>query len=142
MSDYKKSVEHIQDAVVNDSDKVLTPAVSVGHRLIYGNVELIASSTVGNRQMTIEIRDAADAVVYSVDAGAIQAEDLTRNYLLSPPGGAREAAFVATSITIPIPADLIMLPGWDVRVYDSAAIDAAADDMTVDLMFENLNQVK
>lgn len=140
MSDYKNGVEHIQNLDVDDDDKVLTPHTSLGHRLIYGKIQLTSDATAGNRQMTVQIRDVANAVVYTVDAGAVQTAGLVRQYLLTPPGGSRETAFVATSITIPIPMDLIMLPGWDVRVFVSSGADPD-DDMLVDLMFENLNQV-
>ena len=43
----------------------------------------------------------------------------------------RETAFVDAMIQVPIPMDLYLPAGSVLRFYDSAAIAAAADDMTV-----------
>jgi predicted Zn-dependent protease len=43
----------------------------------------------------------------------------------------RETAFVANELQVPLPIDLYIPPGGTIRIYDSAAIAAGADDMTV-----------
>lgn len=130
------STLYILDEALNDSDKPFV--VPTGNRYLfhYGQVTLISSAVVGNRQMALEIQDAAAKVVFRSLAGAIQAENLTREYHFTP-DVSREAAFVSGQIMVPVPPKLIMPPGWTMRFYDTAAIDAAADDMTVAVVVDN-----
>ena len=124
----------VSDAALNDSSKdTVVPSGSI-YKLLYGHIKLATSGDAGNRRILIEIFDSTDTLRTSIDAGLVQAASTTYHYNLMP-GVAREGTIVATSLLIPIPMDLILLPGWYIRVRDSAAIAAAADDMTVSLMF-------
>jgi hypothetical protein len=93
-------------------------------------VTLVTDATVGNRQIVVEARDAAGTVLGRISAGTTQAASLTRNYMFIQ-GTFRETAFINTDIQVPIPQDSYLLPGGNLHVYDSAAISAAGDDMTV-----------
>ena len=125
------------DEALNDSDKVLSVPSGEIWRILNIHVELVTTATVGNRQMRVEIRDDADDIIGQFSAGAVQAASLTVAYEFMP-GVARETAVVDSSLLVPIPLDLI-LPGlFDFRVYDQAAVDAAADDMVIQALVEVL----
>lgn len=119
------------DAAANDSNKSFTVANRM--RLQSAYVSLVASSDVGNRQLVLEVLDGAN-VVYQSAAGAVQAEDTTVVYNFAE-GNARETAAVAGALDVPL-ACLHLQSGYSVRVRDSAAVAATADDMTVRIVAE------
>lgn len=120
----------IFDAAANDSDKSYTVPDGEMWKLLYANIKLVTTATVGNRQIRMSVLDADANEVGYISAGAAQAASLTRNYGFMQ-GIYRETAFVDGMIQVPIPMDLYLPAGYTVRFYDSAAIAAAADDMTV-----------
>jgi len=126
------------DALLNDSDKTFTVPASKEWRLQMLAVKLITTATVGNRQLKVEIGDGTN-LLWSKNFGAVQAASLTRNYF----GAAdlpNDAAFDADG-NIRLQLYQWVLPaGYTVRVYDSAAIDAAADDMTFRLLVEEMTE--
>jgi hypothetical protein len=99
-------------------------------KLMYANVKLVTTATVGNRQIRFTVTDPSGNEVGYISAGAVQAASLTRSYGFLQ-GIYRETAFIDGMIQIPIPVDLYLPAGSTVRFHDSAAIAAAADDMTV-----------
>ena len=119
------------DAVINDSDKSFTIPGGVQQRLLYASVELISTAVVGNRQMAMRVLDAAAGnIMLEAIAGVVQTNNSTIRYNFGS-GLPREAAVVAGQVSIPIPAGFILGPKMVVQFLDTAAIDAAADDMTV-----------
>ncbi len=124
------SSELIADVSLNASSKIFT--VPAGHEWeIHGlGAALVTTATVGNRQIVVDVRDAGDNVVIRIVAGATQAASLTRTYHAAPTLPAA-AAFVGNALTMPFPEKVLIPAGWDIRVWDSAAIDAAADDLSV-----------
>jgi hypothetical protein len=132
------AVAQESDATANDSDKTFT--VPAGHAWCVRSVFalLVSTATVGNRQMDLSITDASDNEIMRFQAGATQAASLTRRYTWAPslPAGAVFSA--GGYITGPLPEDLVLPAGFKVRVFDSAAIDAAADDLTCRLMVEDM----
>ena len=128
--------KHILDVVADDSDKSFVVPAGRRYKLHYGQITLISTASAGNRQMALEVLDDSANLVFRSLAGAVQAASLTREYHFAP-NPVREAAFVNGQIMVPTPPDLIMLPGWTLRFYDTAAIDAAADDMTVSALVQN-----
>ena len=122
------------EETANDSDKTLTVPANTIWQVLWIWVELVSTATVGTRQMTVQILDAAADVVMTLKAGATQAASLTRNYCFAP-ALADLTAFRDTSFLMtPLPPTVILPAGYGVRVYDSAAVDAAADDMVVQMM--------
>jgi len=123
----------ISEETANDSDKSFAVPANRQYQYLSVWVELITTAVVGNRQMVVEIQDGAADVIGQMVAGAVQAASLTRNYLFSPPCadlmGFRNLDFLMT------PLGLWVLPAtYILRVYDAAAVDAAADDMVVQIM--------
>jgi len=122
-----------QDTGADDSDKSFTVPVSTEWIVKWIWVELTTTGTAGNRQLTIEIQDDAADVIAVLKAGATQAASLTRNYLFAP-NVTELTAFRDTSYLSTIMPEWWLPAGYVVRVYDSAAVDAAADDMIVHMM--------
>ena len=123
------------DASANDSDKTFIVPTNTRWLINWIHIALVTTATVGNRQIKLEILDAADNVRMDSHAGVVQAASLTRHYEYMK-GIFREAAFIDDAIQVPLPTDLAIPAGWKVRVYDSAAVDAAADDMTVSIQYQ------
>jgi hypothetical protein len=140
----KMAIKHTRDATANDSDKiVLTAPNTNGNRkmieILQVHIVNVTTATAGNRQIVMHIQDDTDTIVADYHAGSTQAASLTRHYVFGQ-GVYRETSFVDGSIQCPFPAEgTVLLPGWDLRVYDSGAIAAAADDMTVDVIYREVD---
>ncbi len=121
----------VNDTVADDSDKSFTAG---NWRIQAILVTLVSTATVGNRQIVVRILSGADLLYQSV-AGAVQAESLTVSYNFAQ-GNTREAVAVAGALDAPLPSGLLLGSGLTIQVLDTAAIDAAADDMTVRILAE------
>lgn len=115
------------DETADDSDKsFVVPADT--ERLIYSvRVALTTTATAGNRQIVIEVQDDAGKVVSRALAGSTQAASLAKEYLFAI-GADTQTVGDYLSNALPV---LKLGAGWTLRVYDSGAVDAAADDMSV-----------
>lgn len=122
------------DENANDSDKSFTVPASTIWQVLWVWVELASTATVGSRQMTLEIQDAAADVIAVIKAGTTQAASLTYNYLFAPSLPDLTAVRATNYMMTPMPPTIILPASYVLRVYDSAAVDAAADDMVVQLM--------
>jgi hypothetical protein len=121
------------DEALNDSDKSLTVPAGNAWEVQSIWVELTSTATAGNRQIAVRIEDDASDIVAEIAAGIVQAASLTRNYLFGP-GLPDLTAFRAGDLLMtPIPP-LLLPAGYSIRVLDTAAIAAAADDMVVQAM--------
>ena len=123
------------DVALNDSDKTLTVTASRQWRIKSIYVKLISTATVGNRQVDVLITDAADLPMAKLVAGAVQAASLTREYIFAP-ANPQETGFTNGVMFRALPDQLTLPAGYKVRVYDSAAIAATADDMDVNMLVE------
>lgn len=121
------------DEALNDSDKTITVTASYQWRIQWIWIELATTATAGNRQLVIEIQDSATDVVFQMRAPIVQAASLTRYYLFAPMGAELTAFRDTNYIYAPLPP--IQLPAsYIIRIYDNAAIDAAADDMIIQML--------
>ncbi len=121
------------DEALNDSDKSFTVPSVVTWAIDSIWVELTSTATGGDRQLVVQFQDSAADVIAEMRAGIVQADTITRKYLfgfnLPDLASFRDTDFLTT----PLPA--ILLPaGYIVRVFDNNAVDAAADDMVVQMM--------
>ena len=124
------SLELKKDTAANDSDKSWTVPAGEYWKLLSLRAVLVSTAAAGNRQLCIEISDGTD-VILRIIPGGTQAASLTRYYNFAI-GMTHLTAFIDnTHITSPLPSELMLLPGYVVRVYDKTAIDAAADDLSV-----------
>lgn len=126
----EQNIKHTIDATADDSDKTITCPDGELWQIDWVHAWLVSTATVGNRQIVLALYDQAGVIRGDWHAGTTQAASLTRHYAFQP-GIYRETAFVDGDIQISIPRKLVIPPGWYLRVYDSAAVAAAADDMTV-----------
>ena len=126
------------EEAADDSDKSLTVPASTQWRIKSIWVELTSSGDAGNRVISVEIQDGSADVIFRVDAGAVQAASLTRYYSFAGWQADLTAFRGAGSdlLMTPIPPDLVLPAAYVVRVYDSAVIAAAADDMIVQMLVE------
>lgn len=123
------------DETVDDSDKTFTVPVSTTWRLQSIWIELTTTATAGNRQLCIEIQDDSSDVIAQIRVGAVQAASLTRYYLLAP-NVTELTSFRDTDYLSTLLPPLVLPAGYKIRVYDKAAVAAAADDMVVQMMIE------
>lgn len=118
----------------DDSDKTITVTTGYEWEILSVWVELITTATAGNRQVVVELQDSASDVIGQFRAGAVQAASLTRYYQFGP-GLAGLTSFLDTDfLSTPLPVGLALPAGYKVRVYDKAAVAAAADDMIIQMI--------
>ena len=123
------------EAVADDSDKTFT--VPAGKQWTIKSIYalLVSTATVGNRILTVLFTKADNTTVLEIRAGVAQAASLTYRYGLFP--GAAFNTTVANNFSLtPIPPDFVLPAGYKVRIYDSAAIAAAADDLTLQMLVD------
>jgi len=131
----------VRDATANDSDKSFT--VPAGKVWVIKSVyhEELCTATVGTRLFWALITNGADVVYRSPGVsltasqqGAGQYACGFSSYLTTIPTRTLSGATNNAQNTAFMP-DFVMPAGYVVRVYDSATIDAAADDLTVVLHY-------
>ena len=121
------------DTTPNDSNKTFTVPASTEWEIQHIYVKLTSTGTVGNRQIELLILDNAAVLIGKFVAGVVQAASLARYYMFGF-GLADLTAFRDTDvIQNPIPR-LVLRPGYQIRVWDNKAVDAAADDMDVQIL--------
>lgn len=121
------------EATANDSDKSWTVPAGEYWKILSLLAVLVTTAVAGTRQLCIEITDGTN-VIFRIIPGGTQAASLTRNYNFAV-GMTHLSAFIDTThITSPLPSELVLLPGYVIRVYDKAAVDAAADDLSLYMM--------
>lgn len=125
------------DATDNDSDKTFTVPADKSWRVLSCHVRLVSTATVGNRQIEVRYMDGSNNNVAHNVAGAVQAASLTRHYTFGL-GAADLTGFRDTDkLSTPL-VDTVLPTGYKVRVFDSAAVDATADDMHVRMLVEEM----
>ena len=122
----------VADVTVDDSDKTLTVPATTEYEILSLYITLASTATVGNRQIVILFLSAADVVIGEVKAGVTQAASLTYKYVCNPGVDNATALWSTDTVFMRLP-HMILAAGQKVRVYDSAAIAAAADDLTIQM---------
>ena len=132
-SDWSPSLQAEESA--NDSDKEFNVPDSTEWRVKWIWVEYTADANAGNRQLEIQIQDDADDVIAQVRAGQTVAATQVRYFLFAPHCADLTAYRDTDYLMTPMP-EWILSAGYDVRIWDNAAISAAGDDMNVQMMVE------
>jgi hypothetical protein len=99
-------------------------------------VKLATTATVGNRQLRLSILTADNTVIFFTEALAVQAASLTYRYHFVP-GVPNEDHNAKLWLQNGLPADLKLPAGYKIKIEDTAAVAAAADDMDVHILYEN-----
>ena len=140
----KGTPKWVRDATANDSDKSFT--VPAGKIWVLTSIyyELACTATVGNRSPRITITDESNVIFAGPGPAALTANQTGTGFLttkLSAPGTTVGYNLVYSTLATPNSTVYSFLPelklssGSVVRVYDSAAIDPAADDLIVVLHY-------
>lgn len=126
-----------QDLAANDSSKTFT--VPTGFvwtpRLLY--VDYTATATVGNRLVAVDYMNGSIVLFRSKIISAITASQ--NEFITSLEYFGEPSETTATFHYLPLP-EITLAPGLSIRVWDTAAIDAAADDMLVSLWVDELSE--
>lgn len=142
------SAVFLRDATLNDSDKSFTVPSNKIWRLRYVHCDITATATAGSRNLIALVSDGTDVLFTSGRTGNIAAGQtgclkvcmggglLTTSTNFVP---MLSGAVPNVSLGIGFQHEFDMLAGYVIRVCDIAAIDAAADDMTVVLHYEELD---
>lgn len=147
MKDYpwgKGTPTWTRDAATNDSDKSFT--VPTGKRWLVKDVTftIVTDGTVGNRTMRMRITNGTNIVATGDIMDVVAASNSsTGAWVFGVSGGPAAAAQprLDTGATSSVAnwirgmPDLILNAGYVINVLDSAAIAAAADDLTVVLHY-------
>ncbi len=118
-----------ENLTADDSDKIIAVPADEHWDVLGIFITLTSTATAGNRQLELQIRDTAGAIIFRTEFSEVQAASLTKRYAAAP-NLAAEVPITAEQILEQIPR-FILPSAYDIRVFDSAAIDAAADDMLV-----------
>jgi len=119
----------VNDVALNDSDKTFVVPAGEEWEIQSTYVELITTVTAGNRVPTVRLLDGSNNFIAASNAGT-QAASLTGRFTFAPNTAFGTGSAQAHGQVYPLPP-VILPAGFKVQVLDAAAIDAAADDLTV-----------
>jgi hypothetical protein len=117
----------VADTAANDSDKTLTVPTGCMWEVLWISASLATTATVGNRNMRLLVGDGTSTIA-TIDPDSTQAASATEYFLWAGVGAAVETP--AGFHYIPLPTS-VLPAGYTLRIYDSAAVDAAADDLSI-----------
>lgn len=132
-----KNVVQIIDVALNDSDKTIIVPSGKQWKILYGQVAFTTTAEVGGRRISFRVRDASNNILYIVDALNAQTAGLSEQYSYGQFGEPSEG--VSGRQLLPIPVNLILSEDFNIRILDSSAIDAAADDLLIRLVVEEID---
>jgi hypothetical protein len=127
-------LKRISDTDPNDSDKTLftTPDGEV-YEVLWIYCELSTSSAVGNRRLSVQIRDADNDVVAEFYSAQVITANVSNYIDVFMPGGTGTGVGKGAEVQ-PLPQPTLIPAGFDVRVYDVAVIDPTHDDLVIHAM--------
>jgi hypothetical protein len=119
------------DVTLNDSDKSFQVPLATEWEILWIWVELTTTATVGDRQLEIQIQDAASDVIAAFQVGITQGASLTNNYLIAISMPDLAALYDTSYLITPLPAGTFLSAQQLIRIWDNNAVAPAADDMVV-----------
>lgn len=129
------TILQMEDEGADDNDKSFTVPAGQEWQILWMWVEYTSTATVGDRQLVVQVQDAAtDVIADWARAGIVQAASVARNYLFAPALadllGFRDTDYLTT----PIPVTSFLKAGDVLRVYDNNDVDDD-DDMVVQIQY-------
>jgi hypothetical protein len=124
-----------QDETLNDSDKTFTVPASTEWQILWIWIEFTTTATVGVRQLEVQLQDSAGDVIGAWQVGSTQIASLTYNYLLAIAMPDLAALRDSVYLLTPLPAGLFLTAGQKIRIWDNNVVDAAADDMNIQMQY-------
>jgi len=131
------NLTQVIDTALNDSDKTITVPSGKQWKILYGRIRLITSANAGNRNLRFQVQDPSGNIFYVINALNVQVASTTENYSLGQFGDVLEAN--STFHTLPLPVNLILPENFVIRIFDSAAIDAAVDDLDIRIVVDEVD---
>lgn len=136
----------VNDQTLNDSDKTFTVPANKQWKIRSIDSMLTATATVGNRLLGAYITTSADVIISAARCASCAATQTARTRIV--PGQTFSTTALQqlgavggtnVSCTDGMANSVVLVAGMKIRVYDTAAIDAAADDLQVVLHYEELD---
>jgi len=128
-----------EDTGLNDSDKVIALSTELLNRVLSVHVQLTATATAGNRRAQVMARDSGGNILWASQPTAVQAANLAYEYTFAVGLAVDDSAALNTFVRVPLPYSWLPSSA-DLRIRDIGAVDAAADDMTVRVVYETAPQ--
>lgn len=121
------------DETANDSDKTFTVPADTEWQILWIWVEFTSTGTAGARQLVVQLQDSGSDVIGEVRVGTTQAASLTYNYMIASSLADLTALRDTDWLMTPFPPTTVLEAGDKIRIYDNNAVDAAADDMVIQM---------
>jgi hypothetical protein len=128
------TVTLIADETADDSDKTITVPASTEYQVLTIYIEYTSTATANDRQIQINFLDGAGDVIGQIRPNVVQAASLTRYYMIGPSLANGVAFYDTDHIQTPMPPTIFLPATYAIRIYDNNAVDAAADDMILQVM--------
>jgi len=125
----------VPEEAMNDSDKIITVPANKRWLILSIRIEFNSTGTVGNRTVVVDIRDPSDDVIFGYALGT-QAASLNVIYHICM---GHDRLVTGDTRGAPLFCPAILEAGYDLHIFDSAAVDAAADDMIIQIMILELD---
>jgi len=133
VADDQWTVSVVAEETANDSDKTLTVPASTEYQVLWIYLEFTTTATVGDRQIQINLLDGAADVIGQIRPNVTQAASLTYYYMIAPSLANGVAVYDTDHIQTPLPPSVFLPATYAVRIYDNNAVDAAADDLIIQM---------
>jgi len=103
-------------------------------------VEATASDTVATRAIRLIVRDLDDDTIMEIAPGVTYTASQQRDFLFAPGAPDLTAARDSDLIMTPIPAGMILPPGWDITIVEQSSGDTTDSDILLtQLMYASIN---
>lgn len=129
----RETVVALSEEALNDSSKDLrfTEDVGFGSELevLSLRIEFTATATVGSRVLRVQVADAADDILRELQlVGGTITAGVSKVFEIAPGLPVTDGSVIEYEV---LPSQFVIGHGLKLRVLDTAAVDAAADDMVL-----------
>jgi len=125
----------LSDNALNDSDKTITVPAGKQWEVLYGQVQLVTTATVGDRRIQYTVQTSGgNEIVYTQQALNVQIASTNERYNFGTFSDVLES--VPTRHNLPLPVGFVMLETFELRILDVNIVAAAADDLTINLVIK------
>jgi hypothetical protein len=107
------------------------------HVVHFGHVILTTDGTAANRYLEVSIIDADSNEIFDTHSGAAVTASTSNQHHTLMPGIYRETSFTNGSIQVPIPAYMVLMPGFTFQV--SVTNGVAGDSYTSDWILSEVD---
>lgn len=127
----------ISERTLNVGYKEIEVPADTFWQLLYGQIQMVTTATVGDRHLMLAFRNPSAFTVFSVKGLTVQSASKNWNYPVMPQG-ILPNDYIADHHVLPIPAYALLGAGWTIAIVETQGVDEDADDIFVELV---VNQV-